>query len=586
MREASVKYRRPLGLGIPGIGCVLLAIWLPVSWFQAAAVSNPQDSLLSGEFLFRLALVFSGSMLIFLAFPKSIPGRIAQPDRAPLFYPYTTEDVTSRRLWIIGAITLVALALRLYRLDADLWIDEIITAGHLTRSLWELLTVYRGSNDHLLNTLLAKVSVAWFGDKEWTIRLPAALFGAASIPACYWLARMAMPVRASLAAAFLAGVSYHHIFYSQDARGYSFYFFFSLVSTGLLIRGLETDRTSTWLLYIATTLLNFASLLISSYVFAAQIFLAVGALVWMKRQGRRVQPMLHRLVIVLGASAVLAFQLYAAVVPQSLAVMQRDWTKREAGYSLFSLSLSSEIMRSLSAGLGPLFVIAAIPALLIGAAGLVYLFHRNWLLTLALTLPCVLQLLFLLVNGLSLAPRIFILLLAPALLAIICGLEAAGRMTGRILGTDKQSIARYFLYSGTVLVGAASLVSLKTYYAAPKQDYRGAIRYLKVEAGSRRPVTVVGLAKYGFRYYGSRNGFTEREDYRVAESVEEVDELCSTRPGNPCLLVTTLFYLLEIDSPDLAERILSGWQPQREFPGAIGGGEVCIWVSRRFGKMR
>ncbi len=70
-----------------------------------------------------------------------------------------------------------------------------------------------------------KLCVAIFGAQEWAIRLPSVIFGTATIPAIYWVSRQALSRRASLCVALLLAVSYHHIFFSQNARGYTAYVF-------------------------------------------------------------------------------------------------------------------------------------------------------------------------------------------------------------------------------------------------------------------------------------------------------------------------------------------------------------------------
>jgi mannosyltransferase len=446
--------------------------------------------------------------------------------------------------------------------------------------VWELLTVYPGSNNHLLNTLLVKAGITWFGEKEWAIRLPAVIFGTATIPACYWLARMAMSTRASLAAALLLAVSYHHIFYSQNARGYSAYLLFSMISTGLLIRGMQEDRARTWLLYIACMVLNFASLLISGYVFAAHILLGVGTLVWMKRQGKRTQPMMRRLAGVFFAAGLLVFQLYSVVLPQAYGVMHTIWTQKSSGFQLFSLDFVRELARGMSAGFGPIFMVAALPALLIGGAGLFGLFRRNWMLTLGLILPWILNVLFLLANRLTIAPRFLILALPLALLASLRGLEMAGGLAARWFGSNRAGFAAWFLNLTVAVMCAGSLLSLTSYYAAPKQDFRSAIRYLQRETGPEDLIIVLDLAESGFRYYGPRTGFMAWKDYYAADSLQALDALLSAHPGKRILLATTLFYLLEIDHPEMADRIRKSWTPLRDFPGTLGGGSIRIWVSR------
>lgn len=59
--------------------------------------------------------------------------------------------------------------------------------------------------------------------------------GTACIPAAYWLARFALTRWQALSVALLVAVSYHLVFFSQNARGYTAHIFFSLVTSGLVL---------------------------------------------------------------------------------------------------------------------------------------------------------------------------------------------------------------------------------------------------------------------------------------------------------------------------------------------------------------
>jgi len=67
----------------------------------------------------------------------------------------------------------------------------------------ELFRTFSSPNQHLVNSLLELASVRLFGEHDWSVRLPAALFGIATIPAMYWLARSILGGWQSLAVAFL-----------------------------------------------------------------------------------------------------------------------------------------------------------------------------------------------------------------------------------------------------------------------------------------------------------------------------------------------------------------------------------------------
>lgn len=154
---------------------------------------------------------------------------------------------------VVGALTLLAGFLRLYGLDGPLWFDEIVTrVVSLQGSFAETVTSYPSNNDHPLYSALAKLAMLSFGDTPFALRLPAAVFGTAAVPALYWLGLKVAPRREALAATVLMAVAYHAVWYGQNARGYTMMLFFALVSTGLLYdlaRGAHPAPRRGWALY-------------------------------------------------------------------------------------------------------------------------------------------------------------------------------------------------------------------------------------------------------------------------------------------------------------------------------------------------
>jgi uncharacterized membrane protein len=198
-----------------------------------------------------------------------------------------------------------------------------------------VLTGFVSANNHLLNTLLMKLAVAFFGEQEWAVRLPSAIFGAATIPVFCWVSRLLLSQRSSLFAALLLSVSYHHIFYSQNLRGYSMQLFFTTLAGGLLVKGLQEDRLSIWILYVAAMFFNMASLLNSGFVFAAHVLIGAAALILILRRGDSPFPLFYRLIAVFGVTAFLVFQLYASFIPQAYAYIQTTWGSPASGFRCF-----------------------------------------------------------------------------------------------------------------------------------------------------------------------------------------------------------------------------------------------------------
>ncbi len=573
--------RRQHAFWILAVLFVLIGVTLPRDWYDALP-RPPQlpPPPVKGVILLQLSFVLEGLAFLWLAVRRWTFVRIPEAARLPTAAA-EPEDLSARAAsWGIAVITGVGLFLRLRHLGSDLWIDEITPILFYGKfSALQVIATYLSSNNHLLNTLLVKLSIAIFGETEWAIRLPAVLFGTATIPCMYWVSRFALSRRASLAAALLLAVSYHHIFYSQNARGYSFYLFFSLLSSGLLIRGLREDRLSIWMLYIVTMFLDFASLLNSVYVFAAHAIVGATALFLVGRHHQSPLPLLRRLVGVLTAVGLLVFQLYATMLPQAYVVLRSTYSTPWSGYHPFSEDFLKEMLRGISSGFGAGILFAALPFFLVAGAGFAILLRRHWMLTLTLTLPEILTAVVLLAKGLTFSPRFFLLALPVAILAAVQGVFAMSELLGSRISRTNRVASASITTLLVVALSVASLVSLRHYYATPKQAYRAALEYLQAERGSGI-IIVSFLAGPGFEYYGERFGLRAGRDYVVIRSIEAFDDVLAAHRGSRSFFVTTLLRFQHLVLPELDTRIAKEWIRVRTFPGTIGGGDITIWEQR------
>ena len=151
----------------------------------------------------------------------------------------------------------LAAVLRAIGLDGGLWLDEILTLiDSVRRPVAQIVTTFPSNNQHTLYSVLAHASIALFGDEAWSLRLPAALFGVATIPALYFLAREFVGRTEALLGCLLLAVSYHHVWFSQNARGYTMLAFLTVVSTALLLRGLRSGRAGYYVAYGITAALR------------------------------------------------------------------------------------------------------------------------------------------------------------------------------------------------------------------------------------------------------------------------------------------------------------------------------------------
>ncbi len=492
---------------------------------------------------------------------------------APIHLPKDEDISRVRALVLLALVFVFAVLLRTFRMDLDLWLDEIATVrGYAARPLLEIFGSYLSPGNHLLNSLLVRISTSVFGVSEWSVRLPAVVFGIATIPAMYYAARLAMSRAASVGSALLLAVSYHHIFFSQNARGYSGYLFFILLGTALFGSVLRRESFLKWAAYVLVMSLSFAALMTAAFAFAAHVIVGAIALLLRRRRGLPVRPLVERLTLAFGAIGLLAFHIYAISIPDVIAIYPTVFNVQGSGYVFFSREFFAEIARGVSAGFA--FGVAAIPLLAVGAAGFVILLRRSWVLGMGLLLSVAVTVFYLLLRGQSVAPRLLLPALPLAILSCMATVDALA-YSRRRPGFLSRIPSRYLSLGFCAVLTVASVLTLPGYYSAPKQPYRQTIRYLR-EAEPQSDVIVVFPGAGGFQYYLAREG-VDAANYHYVMTMAEYDlAMRSSRIGRG-VLATTLFRVLRSTSPPLAEKIEEEWVPVRSFRGTLGDGGITLW---------
>lgn len=124
---------------------------------------------------------------------------------------------------IIGAIT------RGYFLTKPMRYDEAYTFLNFVNKELSHMFFYPLPNNHVLHTILVKLSVLVWGAHPETIRLPAFFAGLLIIPLTFLLCRIVAGGKTGLLASMAVAVSPYIISYSTNARGYTLLVFLSLL---------------------------------------------------------------------------------------------------------------------------------------------------------------------------------------------------------------------------------------------------------------------------------------------------------------------------------------------------------------------
>ncbi|HEU4630953.1 MAG TPA: glycosyltransferase family 39 protein [Gemmatimonadaceae bacterium] len=462
----------------------------------------------------------------------------------------------------LAVVLACALALRLPGLNAGLWFDEIQTlVSYVRLPLRDVVTTFDSQNQHLLYSLLAALSVRAFGDAAWALRLPAVLFGVASIGATYWLGRLVTARREALLAAALLAGSYHHVWFSQNARGYTGLLLFTLLGTGLFVQllGGRAQRPRAWLAYGAVMAL-------AHYTHTSAALVSVAhAAIWLALVlGRPREEWPVRLrdapALALGASAAVTLLLYAPVLTQVAHTTLADTHGGAGGRWQAPSWLVSEMLRGLAAGLpGGWLTLAA--GVVVTAVGVGSYARQSRALLALLLLPAVVTAAVIIGLGHNLWPRFFFFSAGFAALIVVRGVFALG---AALLPARGPALA-------TAALAAGCVASLTTVPAAwqPKQDFVGADAFVRRAVAAGDAVAALDMSGFVYTKYLPH----------AATLVDSGDALRALEARHRRTWVIYTFpQRLAAVQPAIWRRLERDYRPAAAFPGTVREGTVFVVV--------
>lgn len=142
----------------------------------------------------------------------------------------------------LGFVFLLGILLRLYFIPQPMRGDEAYTfLTYVNGDNWRDLFSYDVPNNHVLNTLLIRLSVMLFGAHPITIRIPAFLAGILGILLAWKLARVLQPDSRWSGLLAAAGMAVHPylLLYATNARGYTL---MVLLTLGMALLGVRFIR--------------------------------------------------------------------------------------------------------------------------------------------------------------------------------------------------------------------------------------------------------------------------------------------------------------------------------------------------------
>ncbi len=459
---------------------------------------------------------------------------------------------TDRVTWLLALTLIVGAALRIVGLQSSLWYDEIVTLVESARHpVLQIVTDPPGLNAHPLYSLLAHASLVTFGDSAWALRLPACVFGIATLVMVFVLGRrLTTPLEAWAGTALLA-MSYHHVWFSQNARGYTLLGFLTLLSTWLLLRALQDGRRSDYLLYALACTAGMYTHLTMMFVIAGHVVIIVIGQIRRRPEVVRQPP--ARLWYAWIAVGILSIVLYAPFAPKLLALMGKGAPHAAAKVATAGWAVS-EAVRSLLSDAG-VWAVALMGVLaLIGGISLA---GREPLAMALLLMPGVVTALGMIATRQPIRPRFFFFLAGSAAICM-------GRGIGAII--ERRRAPEWAVGLITVPLLLVSVAALPRNYQVPKQDFDAADADLTRREGFGARVVMAGPACLPFREYYDKSWPCLRRDEEWTRLVEEA-------PTSTLMVYTLIDY---VEDSELQHHLRTQCSVVKRFDATLRGGEIVI----------
>jgi mannosyltransferase len=440
-------------------------------------------------------------------------------------------------------VTLLAMALNLHRLDSQsLWFDELATLtgagwrGNWLDAIQKPLTIPTTPKPPL--SYVVTHLFLLLGERDFFLRLPAAVFATLTIPLVYALGRALFDRQVGLLGAFLLAIAPLQIRYAQEARMYAMWSFLLMLSLYLFWRAVRSQEGRWWFLFAVATILALYSHLFALLALGVMILFALWVLV---RPAIRTRfPFRSRHFIVALVFILLA---YAPMIPfLSKGLVSGEGLGGEAVPD-WGLGALVGALRLFSGGndvgswvCGSLLVLAAV----------VMAWKDREALTLAalwIALP------FIIILGLpfghNVRIRYFLFVLPVYLLLVAYGLRVVTQWlvsrAGRLKPLANSQVTR--VLAGVTLLGilaAINVPSIAAYYAETKQNWRDATRLVCTLAEPGDQIFVrhlyhqVGVLYYAKKWCKDPDAWTEAS---VHVQVRDLAEVLSPDDGRRYWLI-------------------------------------------------
>ncbi len=469
--------------------------------------------------------------------------------------------------FVLAAILLLALVLRVIGLNQPLWYDELITLHTHLRLPWsEMMSGYE-MNHHYLYSLQTKLVMGLFGESAWSVRIPALLFGVGSIWVVWALVKDVANTKMAHIVAGLLAISYHHIWFSQNARGYTELMFWCALGLLMFLRGFSHPTRKRWIGFgVVLALAVFTHLTGFFFFFSLGFVWLIWALIGLITKRIEMTALwLPALGFIIGG--VLTALLYLPVLPgvfenaatvggtSQVDAMQEYqnpiWTVLEA-------------VGSVARGLGPLIGIIAIAIIGLSILGAVRVWKRAPLFPMVVFAHIILTMILLYALGMRIWPRFFFVDIGFLLALIVLGVAYVCDQIEGFVPAIKSRLLFGLGVAGMFVISAGLAAQN---YRAPKQNIPAPMALIEAEANVSDDVYAVGFVG---------DIYVEHLDtsWRLIKSSDELD-VAMSNPAPKWLVVG--FPARSFRAIAGLEEAVEGFDLVERFPGTLGDGAMLVY---------
>lgn len=482
---------------------------------------------------------------------------------------------------ILLLILTIATFARIEKLDSALWYDEIITLIRYVRlPIEDLISTYSSFNNHPFYSLQAKLSVLFFGESNWSIRLPATLFGIASIVAVWRLAYLSSGVLQAHVSALLIALSYHHVWFSQNARGYTEAMFWCVASTVILLNCLKTPSWRKWYCYGLVLAAGIYTHLTTMVFFLAQAIFVIAAILSNKeryfsqhlylKKEKWLMPFVGFLVA--GLLSLLLYSPSIGALFESVISVKNSSSVDVMKEYQSPIWAAIEIVRSIATP-GILTTITAFVAIALTGIGIFSIYKKVPLIPVVFILHIILLLSLLLALSMRVWPRFFFIDMGFVLLFITQGVYVCCQYISKLIETNtsiKITGKNLFILASLMMIAISFVLNLKN-YQFPKQNFDSPINYIEKHQSKKDRVVTLGLADVPYNEYFNMG-------WQSIESKEQLEKI-ESGPSNTRIVIIFPTRTLR-KYADIAAHIENNFVLEKTFRGTLGDGNILVYSEK------